>query len=170
MAIQPPMQRGGTQMTLDRLMEIAGFPRKATRNENVDFSGLSVFEVRAQCAIVTAVVRDRLIVPERYAIEAWYALDQRKPEAIDYLCTWCAPHWTIDSPQARMMITWSVNLQRGSKGARMCSLRKIEADCGVPKTTIYTQQQKIADAVIALRDRAHSRLEDIFIAEGLVAE
>lgn len=129
-----------------------------------------MFEVRAQCAIVTAVVRDRLIAPERYAIEAWYALDQRKPEAIDYLCQWCAPLWTIDSLQARKLITWRVNLQPGSKGARMCTLRQIEAESGVPKSTIYSQQQKIADTVIALRDRAHSKLEAIFIAEGLVAE
>jgi hypothetical protein len=46
----------------------------------VDFGGLSRLEVRAQCAMIRAVVIDRLPDPESWTIQARYNVDQTVDE------------------------------------------------------------------------------------------
>ena len=105
MAVLPPTQKSPTQVLISDLMDQAGVKREVEKDGTINFRGLTPLEVRAQCAIVIAAVRDHLQPPERHAIEAWYAHDARKAEGVRFLRDWCTPHWTIESPQARMMIT-----------------------------------------------------------------
>ena len=115
-----------------------------------------------------AAVRDHLPEPEWRAIEAWYAHDARKAEAVSYLCDWCAPHWTIESRPARMLVTWRANVTDGSKAARFCSVRDIEGEHGIPKSTAQRQVTKISKVCASLRQHGIAQLEQLFAVGGLI--
>lgn len=170
MATLPPTQRGPTQVLLNDLMDLAGVRREVEREGTINFAGLSPLEVRAQCAMVIAAVRDHLNEPERRAVEAWYAHDASKADAVRFLCHWCGPHWTIEAPAARMMITWRINLADDSRAAQFCSMRTIEAEHGIPKSTVHDQLAKVTKAVMALRKHGLGQLEWYFEKQGVVGE
>lgn len=170
MAVLPASMRSPTWSAIEYLMREAGVVIEDDRNGDrpLNFAGLSAMEVRAQCAMVTAAVRDHLPEPEWRAIEAWYAHDARKAEAVSYLCDWCGPHWTIESRPARMLVTWRANVTDGSKAARFCSVRDIEGEHGIPKSTAQRQVAKISKVCSSLRQHGIAQLEALFEAGGLI--
>ncbi len=170
MAVLPVGLRSPTWSAIEYLMREAGvvLEDQAEGDRTLNFGGLSAMEVRAQCAMVAAAVRDHLPEPEWRAIEAWYAHDARKAEAVSYLCDWCAPHWTIESRPARMLVTWRANVTDGSKAARFCSVRDIEGEHGIPKSTAQRQVTKISKVCASLRQHGIAQLEQLFAVGGLI--
>jgi hypothetical protein len=168
MAVLPPTQKSNTQALIEQLMRDAGVNREVERDGTLNFQGLSPLEVRAQCAMVRGAVSHHCTTPERMAIWAWFAHDASKAEGVRFLCDWCTPHWAIDSPQARMLITWRACVTDDSKAARHCSVRDIEGEHGIPKTTVHRQLGAIMKACRGLRERGAGRLEAMFIAHGLI--
>lgn len=170
MAILPPTQKSPTQLVITDLMEMAGVRKEVEREGTINFAGLSPLEVRGQCAMVIAAVRHQLRPAERFAIEAWYAHDHNKAEAVRFLCDWCEPHWTIESPAARMLITWHVNLPDEVHNRYTCSERLIAGEHGIPKSTVHDQIVKVRKAVVAWRRHAVGQLEWMFIDRGVIGE
>lgn len=168
MASLPPTQKSPTAVVINELMDAAGVRRDVERDGTVNFAGLSPLDVRAQCAMVIGAVRHHLQPAERYAVEAWYAHDQSKAAAVHWLRDWCAPHWTIEAPAARTLITWHVNLPEDVHNRYSCSERLIGGEHGLAKSTVHDQIVKIRKAVISLRSRAVAQLEWRFADGGVV--
>lgn len=170
MAILPPTQKSPTQVLINDLMDQAGVKREVERDGTINFGGLSPLEVRAQCAMVISAVKNHLQAPERHAVEAWFAHDARKADGVRFLCDWCTPHWTIESPQARMMITWRINVSDDSAAAKHCSIRDITGEHGIPKSTAHDQLVKVAKVIQTLRSHGMAQLEWMFQEHGLVGD
>ena len=170
MAVLPPTQKSPTMSVINELMDMAGIRREVEREGTVNFAGLSPLEVRGQCAMVIGAVRHQLQPAERYAIEAWYAHDASKAEAVHWLRDWCAPHWTIEAPSARTLIAWHVNLPDDTHNRHSCSERLICGEHGLPKTTVHDQIVKIRKAVMTLRRHGMDQLEWMFSDKGLIGE
>lgn len=168
MAVLPPTQKSNTQALIEQLMRDAGVLREVEHDGTLNFQGLSPLEVRGQCAMVRGAVEHHCTEPERMAIWAWFAHDENKARAISYLCDWCAPYWTVESRPARMMMTWRANVTDDSKAARHCSLRDIEGEHGIPKSTVHRQVAAVTKACRGLRQRGAERLEELFVQHGLV--
>ena len=170
MAILPPTQKSNTQSLIECLMRDAGVLREVERDGTLNFSGLSPLEVRGQCAMVRAAVVHHCTEPERMAIWAWYAHDASKAEGVRFLCSWFSKVWTVDSPHARMLMTWRACVTDDSKAARHCSYRDIEGEHGIPKSNAQRQVQAMAKKARALRELGASRLEALFVSHGLVED
>lgn len=170
MAVLPPTQKSPTMSVINELMDMAGIRREVEREGTVNFAGLSPLEVRGQCAMVIGAVRHQLQPAERYAIEAWYAHDASKREAVEWLRDWCAPHWTIEAPAARTLIAWNVNLPEDVHNRYSCSERLIAGEHGLAKTTVHDQITKIRKAVCSLRRHGVDQLEWMFSDKGLIGE
>lgn len=170
MAVMPPTQKSSMQVAIEKIKEMAGVSAAAISDSTINFDGLSPLEVRGQCAMVIAAVSHQLQPAERCAIEAWYAHDARKAEAVRFLRDWCAPHWTIESSSARTAIMWHVNLREEMAARNNCTLRAIEGEHQIPKSTVHDQAMKIRKAVQSLRNHGLSQLEWIFTSQGVVGE
>jgi len=168
MAILPPTQKSNTQALIEQLMRDAGVIREVEKDGTLNFSGLSPLEIRGQCAMVRGAVVHHCTEPERMAIWAWFAHDGTKAEGVRYLCNFFAHLWTVESPQARMLMTWRASVTDDSKAARMCSYRDIEGEHGIAKSTAQRQVQAMAKAAKRLRENGASRLEELFLSHGLV--
>lgn len=168
---QPPTSKSPTQAVIDDLLEMAGVRKEREHTTaTVNFGGLSPLEVRAQCSMITAAVRDHLAVAERRAVEARYAYDERKAEGIRFLRDWCAPHWTIESPTARMAIMWHVHMTESQASHNNCTVRAIEGEHGIPKSTVHDQVAKIRKVVSSLRERGVWQLDWRFREQGVVGD
>jgi hypothetical protein len=168
MAVLPPTQKSNTQALIEQLMRDAGVLNEVERDGTLNFKGLSPLEVRGQCAMVRGAVVHHCTLQERMAIWAWFAHDATKAEGVRFLRDWCAELWTVESPQARMVMMWRANVPEDSKVARMCSVRDIEGEHGIPKSTVQRQVAAVSKACRSLRERGAGRLEALFVAHGLV--
>jgi hypothetical protein len=170
--VTPPGTRSPTQSVIDDLMELAGIPKERRKGgeSGVNFGRLTPLEIRAQCAMIIASVRDYLPEGERFAIEAWFARDDRKAEGVRYLREWCEPHWTLESPQVRMLIMWHIHLTESQASRTNCTERAIAGEHAIPKSTIHDQVIRVRKHVSALRRNATDRLEEHFERQGLVGE
>lgn len=170
MAVLPPTQKSSLQVLINRLKEVAGVSAAGLCESTVGFSGLSPLEVRGQCALIIAAVTHQLQPAERYAIEAWYAHDARKAEGVRFLKDWCGQYWTVESESARMAIMWHVNLREAMAARNNCTLRAIEGEYQIPKSTVHDQAIKIRKAVQSLRQHGLNQLEWIFKNQGVIGE
>lgn len=167
MAVLPPTQKSNTQALIEQLMRDAGVLREVEHDGTLNFQGLSPLEVRGQCAMVRGAVEHHCTEPERMAIWAWFAHDENKARAISYLCDWCTPYWTVESRPARMMMTWRANLTEGSAAARQCSVRDVEGEFGIPKSTAHRNVLAVSKACRGLREQGINRLTALFESGGL---
>lgn len=168
MAVLPPTQKSNTQMLIEQLMRDAGVSREVQADGTLNFHGLSPLDVRAQCAMVRASVEHHCTEPERMAIWAWFAHDGTKADGVRYLCKYFAHAWSVDSPHARMLMAWRASVTDDSKAARHCSYRDIEGEHGIPKSSAQRQVQAFAKLAKRLRDHGAWRLEELFLAHGLI--
>lgn len=168
MAVLPPTQKSNTQSIIEQLMRDAGVLREVERDGTLNFKGLSPLEVRGQCAMVRGAVVHHCTLDERMAIWAWFAHDASKAEGVRHLCKLAADVWTVESPQARMLMTWRANVTDDSKAARHCSVRDIEGEHGIPKSTVQRNVAAAGKMFRKLRTAGADRLEALFVAHGLV--
>ncbi|MDE2403065.1 MAG: hypothetical protein KGL90_15520 [Burkholderiales bacterium] len=164
----PPTSKSNTQTVIEQLMRDAGVMREVERDGTLNFAGLSPLEVRGQCATVRGAVLHHCTEAERMAIWAWFAHDQTKAEGVRYLRDWCAPRFSLEGDHVRMLITWRASVTDDSAAARHCSIRDIAGEHGLAKSTVQRNIANISKACKGLRNRGAWRLEEMFIAHGLV--
>lgn len=167
---QPPTSKSPTQAVIDDLLEMAGVRKEREHASTVNFGGLSPLEVRAQCSMITAAVRDHLTEAERRAVEARFAYDERKADGVRFLREWCEPHWTIESQSARTLIMWHIHMTEAQASHNNCTVRAIEGEHGIPKSTVQDQVTRIRKVVMSLRQRGIDRLDCRFRDQGVVGD
>lgn len=168
MEMLPPTQKGPTQTVIEQLMREAGVTREVERDGTLNFRGLSPMDVRAQCAMVRGAVLHHCMEAERHAIIGWYAHNSSKADGVRFLHQWMGRLWTIENPDAQMMMMWRANVTEGSKAARFCSVRDIAGQHGIPKSTVQDQMTAIIRRIRALRRNGENRLEELFGRSGLI--
>lgn len=145
---------------------------------SINFSGHSALEIRAQCAMIRAIVVDRLPGPERWAIQARYGINQlimedgtRRPifsrtryDAIMQLSTWMSTSMPELNPLAvDLLVARAVDKRMAD-----ASFRSMADAFGASKTTWHRSLTKVRKRVQALEDLAIDRLTPSFIADDLV--
>jgi hypothetical protein len=168
MEVMPATQKGPTQTVIEQLMREAGVVREVEKDGTLNFRGLSPMDVRAQCAMVRGAVLHHCTEPERHAIVGWYAHNSFKADGVRYLHGWVGSLWTIENPDAQMMMMWRANVTENSRAARFCSVRDIAGQHGIPKSTVQDQMTAITRRIRALRRNGENRLEQLFERSGLI--
>lgn len=159
-----------TQAVINRLMDQAGVRRDIEGGGTIDLKGLTREQIRDQCNNVTAAVSRICTHPEIMAIWAYYAHDARKAQGISFMREWCAPHWVIESNNARMSIVWHVHTPEDMHNKHNLSLRLIGGEHGLPKSTVHDQASRIKRACRGLRENGVDRLSPYFIQQGVTAD
>lgn len=158
-----------------RMME-CGIWRDAP--STVDFCGLNALEVRAQCAMIRAAVRDRLPAPEAWAVQARYGVNEivledgeRRPvfsrgryDSIQSLSNWIAP-----SLRGMNVMAIDLLVARAVDGkVADVSFRQMAEQLGMSKSTWHRALADVRARLRGLENMAIDRLSPAFIADGLV--
>jgi hypothetical protein len=144
----------------------------------VDFNGLNGLEVRAQCAMIRAAVRDRLPAPERCAVEAIYGINEIVAEegkrravfrayryrAILSLGEYLAPSF---APMSPMLVDLLVARAVDRRVVCRMTLRELAERFDCPRSTLHDASRAIARRIDALEALAVGRLEPGFVAGGV---
>lgn len=175
---QPAMEKGAFRAALIRAMEAT--PKLTARQSewldqlrgspsgSVNFEGLSMMEVRAQCSMVTSAVNSRLPTAERGVILARFAVGGQKGEGVQALVRHCRRSCGINAFAPVYLLVarhYATKAQREG-----LSLRAIADKHGVSKHAAETAARWIAKHIGALELLAMQRLQAIFLADGLVEE
>lgn len=146
----------------------------------VNFGGLNALEVRAQCSMIRAAVRDRLPAPEAWAVQARYGINeiiladgQRKPvfsreryDAIMRLGDWLSPTFSHFNPLAvDLLVARAVD-----KRVADVTFRQMAEQFGASKDTWNRALHDVKKRLEGLEKLAINRLEPAFVADGLVEE
>lgn len=170
MEILPVTQRVPTQVLIDGLKKRCGvWDETPPAARTVNFGGMTPLEVRGQCAMVRAAVVDHLPGPERDAVHARFGHQRTKADGVRRLSEYTKPLARIDHDMAMLAIVWSM-FQPARRAADRWSLRAIERETGVPKSTLAEAQARVRSLAQGLERRADERLADLFTRTGLVAE
>jgi hypothetical protein len=144
----------------------------------VNFGGLNALEVRAQCSMIRAAVRDRLPAPEAWAVQARYGINeiiladgQRKPvfsreryDAIMRLGDWLAPSFSNFNPLAvDLLVARAVD-----KRVVDVTFRQMAENFGLDHSTYAYALKRVRGKLEVLEKMAINRLEPAFMADGLV--
>ncbi|MDR0674080.1 MAG: hypothetical protein LBF93_10620 [Zoogloeaceae bacterium] len=144
----------------------------------VNFGGLNALEVRAQCAMIRAAVRDRLPGPEAWAIEARHginiitmkdgrrlcAFSRDRHEAILKLGNYLAPSFPHFNPLAVNLLVARVV----DKQCQHATLRRLASGSGLGHSAFFYALARVRDRIYALEGMAIDRLTPVFTASGLV--
>ncbi|WP_186117753.1 hypothetical protein [Burkholderia gladioli] len=158
------------------LNQLIGDPSEST----VNFAGLGMDDVRAQCAVVVSAVRTKLPDIERWAVLARYGQlgDERAPdgtkrffflrersEAIQRLSEWLAPSFDGISKLALdcMLARWYANHARVE-----ISFRDLAKAFGASHMTYKRTNDKMAVRLREVEGRATSILSRYFQKTGLI--
>jgi hypothetical protein len=145
---------------------------------SIDFDGLNSLEVRAQCAMIRAAVRDHLPGPERWAIQARYGINEiatmdgerkavfsrERYDAILNLSKWLAPSFKNFSLFAvDLLVARAVS-------RRVCSisLREMAEKFRLSKDTFGRALHDVKRRLYVLEGAGIDRLTPIFTADGVV--
>ena len=72
MELIPASNKGASQIAFEHLMENSGRVFDSGPPSTINMKGLSIIEIRGQCAMVRSLVEDHLLAPEKYALWARY--------------------------------------------------------------------------------------------------
>lgn len=146
----------------------------------IDFGGLSPLEIRAQCAMIRAAVRDRLPAPQAWAVQARYGLTeiavsagQRRPvfsreryDAILKLGDWLAPAFANFNAMAIDILIARAVDQRVAD----ISFRQMAEQFGLDQSTYAYALKRVRGKLADLENAAIDHLNPAFIKDGVVAE
>lgn len=162
----PVTQKGNTQAAIERLLQEAGIRQEVVRDGTLNFKGLSPMEVRGQCAMVRGAVEHHCTALERFAIWAWFSHTEDKAEGVRQLRDFCEPGFTVQSPQAQMLMVWAVHAT--GRARDICTQRAIAAEHELSQSTVHRNMQMVAKTAGRLRRQGMDRLEPMFRRDGLV--
>lgn len=168
------------KMIRRRLEELGKFEGKEI--SSVDLSGLSALEVRGQCAMIRLAVEALLPGPEGWAIKAKYGQTKvtrdaegkktvrfpgERLAAMRSLCAYFAPQFSGMSLEA---LSYLIARAVAECDELRPSFRAIEEETGINHETLRRKYRDVANRIRVLLDMGVSRLEPIFVREGIVPE
>lgn len=148
----------------------------------VDFGGLSPLEIRGQCAMIRAIVRDRLPGPEAWAIQARYGVNEiatidgkkrfvfsrERYEAIMNLGNWLAPSFPNFNPLAvDILVAKAVGAVNKNQSGGITS-REMAEQFGLDQSTYRHALKRVSEKLIELETRAIDTLTPEFERDGVV--
>lgn len=148
----------------------------------VDFSGLSPLEIRGQCAMIRAIVRDRLPGPEAWAIQARYGVNEiamidgkkrfvfsrERYEAIMNLGNWMAPSFPNFNPLAVDILIAKAVGAVNKKQAGGITFREMAEQFGLSHGAYHHAMKRVGERLIELEYRAIDTLTPEFERDGVV--
>lgn len=148
----------------------------------VDFSGLSPLEIRGQCAMIRAIVRDRLPGPEAWAIQARYGVNEiamidgkkrfvfsrERYEAIMNLGNWMAPSFPNFNPLAVDILVAKVVGAVNKKQSGGITFREMAGQFGSSKDTWSRALSDVNQRIHELENRAIDTLTPEFERDGVI--
>ncbi|MBO4119854.1 hypothetical protein J5T34_03755 [Cupriavidus gilardii] len=149
------------QAWLDQLRGTAG-------GGTVNFGGLSPDEIRAQCSMVTAAVRDRLPSQEMAAIWARFAVGDEKVGGMKRLALFARRSCGLTATTLLFDLTARHYLPRDRKEGY--TFRAIAEKHQVSKDQVFRAAKWMDAHYRALENLALARLEPKFVAHGLVED
>lgn len=180
--------KGGTAIVIEDLMERRyGRPQRVESERSVNLAGLTWLDFVAQCARIREAVEGRqnpadLSAVERFCILARFGFQATRARGIiglrDHLWSLC----NTRSGDAIGALVYAIYQPlKGGKGRRRRrgadpedpnehSLRKIERDYGVAKSTLQRDQQLMRRIIHEHETRAQGRLEAYFVRAKLLAD
>ena len=168
------------EVSVESLMSKVMRRNTGEKQSTVNFGGLNALEVRAQCAMIRAAVRDRLPAPEAWAIQARYGINeiiiadgQRKPvfsreryDAIMRLSGWLAPSFSNFKPLAvDLLVARAVD-----KRVADFTFRQMAEVFGLDHSTYAYALKRVREKLEGLEKMAINRLEPAFMADGLAEQ
>lgn len=173
MEVMPSTQKGSTQLAIEALKR-KHFIIEGDGLHTINSSGLSPMELRGQCAMVRASVDHHLPANERSAVWARYGHQMRKAHGVVGLSTYLAPVVAMDNAEALKAVVWScfvpMSTGRDKRSGRRndWSLRKLEREYGVPKSTLHEARLAVRNHSQQIERQAEARLQELFERTGLV--
>jgi nucleoside-diphosphate-sugar epimerase len=176
--------KGGTAIVLEDLMEQRyGRPQRDTER-SVNLSGLTWLDFGAQCARIRQLIGERpnhigLERFEQSCVQARFGFQATRAKAIiglaDHLQTLCNSR-ARDAVGALIYAIYSpakpTRVRRRGKDTdgNDQSLRKIERETGISKSTLHRDQKLMRELIYATENRAQQRLEAYFVNAGLLED
>ncbi|WP_257765349.1 hypothetical protein [Burkholderia glumae] len=185
----PPRQKQQFRLALIQILESVGrlTERQAqfldylhgSSAGTINFEGLSSDEIRAQCAMVVAAVRDHLLKPERNAVWLRYASGMpARPASAGRAADPGTPpseEWKMALIQMRTYLRPSLSLTNGDAIMALIaghsqprqrqdglSYRAISEETRVPIRTLERNAQLIRKRLVGLEQQAVKRLQVLF--------
>jgi len=196
MAVEP-RQKNALRQALIRYIEEVRSPSanlldwlnqlRGESSGTVDFSGLTMDEIRAQCAMVTQIVRDHLPAPEMHAVRARhvpceanevgkdenrrpiydYRFSDERQESFRFVADWLNKAGAYDGigKDALMYLVAKACSERREVRP---SFRDIAKECGANYQTYYRAYPNVRESIGSLEGLATARLTHHFEKTGLV--
>jgi hypothetical protein len=172
----PAKQEGALRKALIQIIESIELPTKrqaewldqlrGVSSGTVNFGGLSAYEVRAQCAMVTQTVRDHLPGPEKHAVLGRYSIQVDRAAAVMKLGAYIRPQLTIgDETAIHALLYGCFAPHMRDKGL---SLKDISDARGIHVKTLKRAAVTISNTVKVLEGMAIDRLTPMFERDGLI--
>lgn len=161
-----PVRGGSTQ--LQRMIEQA--MRDAGRLSELEpgrisFGGLSPLEVRGQCAMVVACVKDRLPAHEAAAIHARFGYQIDKAAGVRGVVGYAGALLSVGHADARLALGWAVfgtDVQR-----KEITAAAIAREWAIPAKTVKRDVETIKRTARRLQEAAVDALAEMFRRDGV---
>lgn len=160
MDILPVRERGQLDRMIERLMREAGIaPTEVREDGSVNFSGLDALEVRGQCAMIRAAVKDHLPEHEAAAVYARFGHQVTKADGVRGLVSYCGALLATGHADARLAMGWAIygtEAQRKDITAAAIARewgihpKSVERDIATIKRTARRLQELAMDSLQAL--------------------
>ncbi|MBO4120271.1 hypothetical protein J5T34_05895 [Cupriavidus gilardii] len=146
------------------LDQLRGTPGSGT----VNFGGLTPDEIRAQCSMVTAAVRDRLPSQEVAAVWARFGVGKEKVDGMKRLALFARRSSGLTATALLLDLTARHYLPRDRREGY--TFRAIAEKHGSEQTRVFRAAKWMESHYRALENLAIVRLEPAFIAHGVVED
>lgn len=159
-----PVRGGSTP--LQRMIEMREAGRfSGPEPGRVSFGGLSPIEVRGQCSMIVAYVRDHLAAHESAAVHARYAYQAEKAAGVRGVVSYAEALLSIGHPDARLAMGWAVfGTERQRKDFNAAAIGR---EWGVPAKTAARDIAMIKQTSRRLLDAAVDRIYGAFRESGV---
>ena len=171
----PVKEKNGLRIALIRIIESIGTlnKRQASFLEylygekgSVNFDGLDALEIRGQCAMITAAVKDQLQQAERYAVWVRYARGTERKEGVIWVSKKLRPAVNVNLNAVRYLVA-EQSLPKEERDPQK-TFRYISDQTDVPIRTLERAAMTIRKQLAAYQNSAYDKLTPMFERDGLV--
>lgn len=107
MGTLPVREKSQMQRMIEQLMRESGCA-ETSDGGTINFSGLSPMEVRGQCSMIAAAVKDHLPAHEVAVVHARYSYQAEKAAGVRGVLEYAAPLLSVSHAEARLAMGWAV--------------------------------------------------------------
>lgn len=132
----------------------------------IRFGGLSPLEVRGQCAMVRGAVMDHLLIGERHAVHARYALQNVQSSGVRAMRDEAMPMLSCQDEWPTLAMAWLIFGSIGQTAG--ITTRSIADEFELSQTSVMRDIGRIKQVHRALELVAFNKLSELFRKDGLI--